>query len=104
MLKLVSPWLRQHQSAGLGCTRDGCWCRDVWVYLFPIWQEKVDDHNLGLYMGIQLRNNIPGPLCGCPIGWMSDGSAFTTAMHVGISDGGCAFLLLPNTALSYYLP
>jgi hypothetical protein len=36
----------------------GFWCWVVWIYLFPIWQEKVDDHNLGLYMGIWLRGYI----------------------------------------------
>jgi hypothetical protein len=50
----------------------------------------------GLYMGIRLRNNIPGHLHGCPNGWMSDGGASSIKMLSGMLrrrylNGGCAF-------------
>ena len=35
----------------------------------------MNGNDQGLYMGIQLRNNIPGLLYGCLIGWMSAGGA-----------------------------
>ena len=68
----------------------------------------MNDYDQGLYMGIPLRNNIPGHLHGCPIGWMSGWSCLAPSQccrecfRVGILivavHSASNILYLPNPA------
>jgi hypothetical protein len=65
----------------------------------------MNGYDHGLYMGIQLRNNIPGHLHGCPIGWMIVGSASASSkccrecFRVGI-----LIVAVPSASNIPYLP